>query len=272
MPRTRRDASGTGFAIGLLLVVAGVGVVLALTPAPQGPGAPLWGSLFTQAAWTLLAFYGAALSRPPSLGNRLGLGRGNLPLSTSLVLVLGFVALSGGLHQGLVSLELRETGALAEIDQLVREARTRTPSLLLALLALGVAPGFGEEILFRGFLQRGLVPRIGAFWGVALSAAVFGLAHFDPIHTSLAFLLGAYLGVVAHLAGSIRTAILCHVVNNTLGIVGPALMASGFPAGGVWAIPLLLGLAGASLLYASRQGRSPRGDSARYSSRGESPT
>jgi membrane protease YdiL (CAAX protease family) len=272
MARSGRDASSTGFAIGLLLVVAGVGVVLALTPALEGPNAPLWGSLFTQAAWILLAFYGAALARPPGLGDRLGLGRGELPTSTSLVLVLGFVALSGGLHQGLVSLELRETGALAEIDQVVREARTRPSSLLLAFLALGIAPGFGEEILFRGFLQRGLVPRIGAFWGVMLAAAIFGLAHFDPIHTSLAFFLGAYLGVAAHLAGSIRPAILCHVVNNTLGIVGPALIPSGFPAGGAWTIPLLLGLAGASLHFASRQQGLPRGESSRYSGAGESPT
>ena len=38
-----------------------------------------------------------------------------------------------------------------EIDAVVREARARAPSFLLALLALGIAPGFGEEILFRFF-------------------------------------------------------------------------------------------------------------------------
>jgi membrane protease YdiL (CAAX protease family) len=272
MPHAGPDAAGTGFPKGLLPVVVGAGMALALMPVPEGPDAALWGTLFTQAAWILLAFWGAALSRPPGPGHRLGLGRGDLPISTSLALVLGFVALSGGLHQGLVSLGLRETGALAEIDELVREARTRAPTLLLAFLALGMAPGFGEEILFRGFLQRGLIPRLGVFWGVLLSAAVFGLAHFDPIHSSLAFVLGAYLGVVVHLAGSIRTAILCHVVNNTLGILGPAMMPSGFPAGGAWAIPLLLGLAGAALLYAARRRRSPRGDSPGYSDCGESPT
>ena len=272
MPQAGPDASGTGFPKRLLPVVVGAGVVLALMPVPEGPDAPLWGSLFTQAAWILLAFWGAALSRPPGLGDRLGLGGGGLPISTSLALVVGFVALSGGLHQGLVSLGLRETGALAEIDELVREARARAPSLLLALLALGIAPGFGEEILFRGFLQRGLVPRLGALRAVLLSAAVFGLAHFDPIHSSLAFLLGVYLGVVTHLAGCIRTAILCHVVNNTLGIAGPALIPSGLPAGGAWTIPPLLALAGASLLYASRQRHPPRGDRDYYSSSGESPT
>ena len=107
---------------------------------------------------------------------------------------------------------------------------------------MGIAPGFGEEILFRGFLQRGLVSRLGPYRGVLLSAAIFGLAHF--------------LGVVTQFAGCIRTAILCHVLNNTLGILAPGATASVLPTGGAWATALLLALAGASLLYADRQRRS----------------
>jgi membrane protease YdiL (CAAX protease family) len=233
--------------------------MLLITPTPALPDAPLWGALFTQGIWILVALWGAVLSRSRDVGDRLGLGRGELPVSTSLVLVLGFIALSGGLHQGLVSLELRETGSLAEIDAVVREARAHAPSFLLALLALGMAPGFGEEILFRGFIQRGLVPRLGTHWGVLLSAAIFGLAHFDPIHSSLAFLLGAYLGVVTQLAGCIRTAILCHLLNNTLGIMAPALTPNLLPVGGTWTIAPLLALAGASLLYAARRGGSADG-------------
>jgi membrane protease YdiL (CAAX protease family) len=175
-----------------------------------------------------------------------------------MVLMVGFVALSGGLHLGLVSLDLHETGALAEIDALVQEARRQAPSFLLLLLAVGIAPGFGEEMLFRGFLQRGLVSRLGTCWGVLLSAALFGLAHLDPVHSSLAFLLGVYLGVVTQLAGCIRTAILCHVLNNTLGILAPGLIPNVLPAGGAWAIPPLLALAGASLFYAGRRHRRGR--------------
>ena len=253
MSRTTR-LTGAGLVIGVLLMVAGV--VLLIVPAPEIRDQPLWGALLAQGIWILLAFLGAVLSRPRSLGDRLGLGRGALPISTSVVLVVGFVALSAGLHQWLVAQELRYTGSLGEIDAVVREARARAPSFLLALLALGIAPGFGEEVFFRGFIQRGLVPRLGATWGVLLAAAVFGLAHFDPIHSSLAFLLGAYLGVVTQLAGCIRTAILCHALNNTLGILAPALMPSALASGGAWAIPMLLALAGASLLFAFWQRRS----------------
>jgi len=251
MSRTARYVTSAGLAIGALLI--GAGAVRLITPGPASPDAPLWGSLLAQGIWITLALCGAILSRSRGLGDRLGLGRGELSISTTLALVVGFVALSGGLHQGLVSLELRETGSLAEIDAMVREARARAPSFLLALLALGIAPGFGEEILFRGFVQRGLVPRIGARGGVVLAAAIFGLAHFDPVHSSLAFLLGAYLGVVTQLAGSIRTAILCHVVNNTLGVLAPALIPSALSIGGTWGIAPLVALGGASLFYAGRQ-------------------
>jgi membrane protease YdiL (CAAX protease family) len=249
-----RLLTDTGLLISLLLI--GLGVVLLLKPAPASPDTPLWGTLLTQAVWLLLALGGAALSRPESIGARLGLGRGELGVSTSLVAMLGFVALSSALHQGLVSFGLRETGSLAQIDAVVREARARAPSFLLVLLALGIAPGFGEEMLFRGFIQRGLAPRLGAAWAVVLAAALFGLAHFDPVHSPLAFLLGAYLGIVTHLAGGIRTAILCHVANNTLGILAPGLISITLPTEDARAVPSLLALAGAALLYAGWRRRS----------------
>ena len=254
MSRVTRLLTDAGLVVSVLLM--GLGVVLLITPAPALADAPLWGTLLTQVLWVLLALCGAALSKSGDVGERLGLGRGRLPISTSLVVMVGFVGLSSALSQGLASFELRETGSLAQIDAVVREARARAPSYLLVLLAMGIAPGFGEEILFRGFIQRGLVPRLGACWAVLLSAAIFGLAHFDLVHAPLAFVLGAYLGVVTQLAGGIRTAILCHVANNTLGILAPALISHTFAIGGAWGIPSLLALAGASLLYAGWRRRS----------------
>jgi len=250
MSRATSYVTAAGLVIGVFLM--GAGVVLLIAPPPPSPDSPLWGTLLLQGFWILLALYGGVLRRSRSLGDRLGMGRGSLPISTSVVLVVGFVALSGGLHLGLVSLELRETGSLAEIDAVVRSARARAPSFLLAILALGVAPGFGEEILFRGFVQRALVDWLGALSGVLLAAFLFGLAHFDPVHSSLAFLLGVYLGVVALLAGSIRLAILCHVVNNTLGVLSLGWIPDLLPLQGPSAIAALLALAGGALLYAGR--------------------
>ena len=86
---------------------------------------------------------------------------------------------------------------------------------------------------------------------------------------------------MTQLAGCIRTAILCHVLNNTLGILAPGATAGVLPTGGAWATALLLALAGASLLGNENQrrgdkqrseGRGPRGEPVRFSGGGESPT
>lgn len=256
MSRTTDIVTGAGIVIGLLLMIAGA--VQLIAPQPASPNAPLWGVLTTQAVWILLALCGGVLPRSGALSERLSLRRGSLTISTSLVLVVGFIALSSALHQGLVSLELRETGSLAEIDAMVRSARARAPSFLLALLAFGIAPGFGEEILFRGLLQRELVARIGASWGVLLAAALFGLAHFDPVHSPLAFVLGTYLGIVTLLAGSVRTAILCHLLNNTLGVLAPGLIPVARGPAGPYLIAPLLALAAAALCFAAWRRGQPR--------------
>ena len=58
------------------------------------------------------------------------------------------------------------------------------PMLLLALAAVYVVSSFGEEVIYRGFLMT-RIAEMGsgtrAAWGFALaiSAVVFGLAHFD---------------------------------------------------------------------------------------------
>ena len=96
-------------------------------------------------------------------------------------MVVGFTALSGGLHLGLGLLELHETGALAEIDELVREARSQAPTFLLVLLAMGIAPGFGEEMLFRGMLLSRLVRMMPPMWAVVAQAFLFAAIHLlDP--------------------------------------------------------------------------------------------
>jgi membrane protease YdiL (CAAX protease family) len=61
---------------------------------------------------------------------------------------------------------------------------------LISLLA-----GVGEELLFRGILQRLLSGPLGEIWAVALTSVVFGLAHLiTPLYGVLAALVSVYLG------------------------------------------------------------------------------
>ena len=119
------------------------------------------------------------------------------------MLVIGFLALSAGLYQGLVFLGLSEPSL-----------EIRGLAILWVLLA-----GVYEEIIYRGGVQRLLIAAgVGTFWGVLLTAMLFGLAHDGLVHVVFAFILGIYLGIVAQWEGSIRTSIACHVLNNAVAL------------------------------------------------------
>ncbi|NIR02100.1 MAG: CPBP family intramembrane metalloprotease, partial [Gemmatimonadales bacterium] len=51
------------------------------------------------------------------------------------------------------------------------EART------LQVLVLWIAMGFGEEIVYRGYVQTKLVERQGAVLGVLLASIIFTVVH-----------------------------------------------------------------------------------------------
>jgi len=167
----------------------------------------------------LLAIAGAALSARP-VRERLGLHAGRLASGQLLLAVLGTIALSHALDAVIDALGLGDGGALAEFEAALSGVRGR--SLALALLGIGLAPGIAEELLCRGFVQRGLVPRVGGPRAVALAALFFGALHVEPVHGSFAVVLGLYLGTLCHVAGSTRAAILCHVANNTSAVLAAA--------------------------------------------------
>ena len=89
-----------------------------------------------------------------------------------------------------------------------------------AFAILGLLPALSEELLFRGFIQRILAERLGAVVGITGAAALFGLAHADPVHSSAAFALGLFLGTLTFIAGSVGPAMLCHGLNNLLSVTG----------------------------------------------------
>ncbi len=177
--------------------------------------AALTAALLTSAAVAWAACSAASVTA------RLGLLPGRAGAGALALLAAGLLALSHGLDQTLSLLGLRETSQLIEYDVAVASApQAAWPWLLLGLAA---APGIGEEIFFRGLVQRGLVPRLGRSGAVVAASAVFGALHGDPVHAGGAFVLGLYLGAVAEISGSTRAAIACHVINNLAAVGGIAL-------------------------------------------------
>ncbi|MFL6765370.1 MAG: CPBP family intramembrane glutamic endopeptidase [Sphingomicrobium sp.] len=67
--------------------------------------------------------------------------------------------------------------------------RGDSSGVLLALIASAILPGFMEELLFRGIIQRFLEELLGSWGGLALASLAFGFAHyFNPDATARACL------------------------------------------------------------------------------------
>jgi membrane protease YdiL (CAAX protease family) len=209
---------------GALAALAIASLALALPLAAQEPSEVrrlAVASLGLELCLLLAALALARLSREPTR-TRLGLHPGRARAPALALLVGGTVALSHGLDGVLELTGWREHSALADLDLHLTGARGS--DLALALLGIGIAPGIAEEVLCRGFVQRGLERRLPAGLAIGLAALVFGGLHLDPIHAAFATVLGAYLGAAAWLAGSVRASILCHAVNNLAAVVVTALV------------------------------------------------
>jgi membrane protease YdiL (CAAX protease family) len=80
---------------------------------------------------------------------------------------------------------------------------------------------FGEEIIFRGYVQTRLVERYGAIWGILITAVVFVLLHqisysLSPIIILSGVMLWAAIGALYYLSKSLYLVILFHGVMNVL--------------------------------------------------------
>lgn len=88
-------------------------------------------------------------------------------------------------------------------------------TLLVAwVLLVAIAPGFAEEVLFRGLLLRRLLAARSATWAISVTSILFALAHISPNVMLFALPLGAFFGVIAWRTGSVIPTILCHAGLN----------------------------------------------------------
>ena len=92
-------------------------------------------------------------------------------------------------------------------------------NLWLSLFVFAVLPGICEEILFRGFVLRGLLKRFSAPAAIVGTAVLFGVFHFDMYRLLPTTMLGLVLGFLAWRTGCLWPAILVHIANNALAVL-----------------------------------------------------
>ncbi len=104
------------------------------------------------------------------------------------------------------------------------------PCSLVELAVIAVLAGLGEEMLFRGIVQRGISDWAGTAGGVdtataaglglGVSAVLFGLAHrLTNLYALLAGAIGLYLGWLWLWSGNLLVPIVVHAAYDFLALV-----------------------------------------------------
>lgn len=112
--------------------------------------------------------------------------------------------------------DIWEYEAMAEEKTMELLNLTNIPNMLVSILVVGVLTGLAEELFFRGALMRVFQTRpMSAHAAVWITAVVFSLMHVQAVGFISRMLLGALFGYAAIWTGSLWTAIILHIINNT---------------------------------------------------------
>ena len=92
--------------------------------------------------------------------------------------------------------------------------------MLFSLLVMAVVPAIGEEMVFRGILQKQM-QRIMAnpYIAIIITALIFSLAHFQVQRFFAIFLLGIVLGLIFYWTKNLWVPIAGHFVFNGTQVV-----------------------------------------------------
>ena len=90
---------------------------------------------------------------------------------------------------------------------------------MLNILIIGVIPALGEELLFRGVIQKELFSRNGKIHlSIWITAFLFSACTYN-FRFIPRFLIGGLLGYLFYWSGSIWLPILGHFVNNAGAVI-----------------------------------------------------
>ena len=115
-------------------------------------------------------------------------------------------------------MKLKETQMAEMTKQLL--VMKSVPVLLINMLMLAVIPAVGEELIFRGCLQR-IFGRWTSNYHVAIwiTAIIFSTIHFQFYGFMPRMLLGALFGYLLVWSGSLWLPILAHFMNNGVAVI-----------------------------------------------------
>jgi membrane protease YdiL (CAAX protease family) len=143
-----------------------------------------------------------------------------------LILALPFVDWMGAINHQLIP-ETTVTGKwMKESEELAQQQigfmlkQNTVKDLLMNLLFIAVFAGVGEELFFRGILQRIFIKMFKNPWaGIIATAIIFSAIHMQFYGFIPRFILGVLLGIIYWYSGSLWPAILAHFIYDGFAVV-----------------------------------------------------
>jgi membrane protease YdiL (CAAX protease family) len=197
--------------------------------------------LASQAPIALVALAAGWMS-PVPLRQRLGLVRGTAS-AIELVAMLAGAVVPFGIG---IAMAHALTKVLPPDPSIAALYENMTAAMAVPfILFIALAPGFSEELLFRGYVQRRLLQRWPAWAAILVASLIFAAVHIQPHTVAFAFPVGIWLGLMAWKSGAVWPGMICHALINGLWNVWQVGGALGYwpeePA--TWAL-VLVGLIG----------------------------
>lgn len=104
----------------------------------------------------------------------------------------------------------------------------RFSGLLFNVFMIAILPAIGEELMFRGVIQRIFTNWTkNHHWGIWISAFLFSAMHIQFYGFLPRMALGAMFGYLLVWTGTMWVPILAHFVNNAMGVLGYFLINKG---------------------------------------------
>lgn len=147
----------------------------------------------------------------------------------SLLLVIPFINFLGAINgqmefpEGLSGIEkwmrTMEDAAELMVEKFMKVEHLS--GLFFNVFMIAVLPALGEELMFRGVIQRIFTNWAKNYhWGIWISAFLFSAMHMQFYGFLPRMALGAMFGYLLVWTGTMWVPILAHFVNNTMGVLG----------------------------------------------------
>jgi len=139
-----------------------------------------------------------------------------------MILALPFINFTAEINQALVLPD-----SLSWLEQMMRDSEQNAEritkiflnidsvgALLINILMMALIPAIGEELMFRGLIQKSLSKKMNIHIAIFISAFIFSFIHFQFFGFLPRFLMGLFFGYVYYWSGNLWLTIFAHFVNN----------------------------------------------------------